>query len=201
MKNIVYRILVYVIGLYILAMGIDLMIVADLGTGAWDALNVGLNKHFGLTVGTWAQIVGVTLIFVNAYLKKIRPEILPLLTMFILGSFIDFNLKLLQIEISSTLIAVITMLTGLLLMSIGIALYLQAKFGLIPIDGLVMIIKEKNGWSLRVAKTSAELGAFILAFILGGSIGVGTILVTILIGPLLQFFYKQFEKWLKLVYV
>jgi len=200
MNNKVSRILVYVVGLYILAIGIDLMIIADLGTGAWDALNVGLNKHFGLTVGTWAQIVGIVVIFVNAYLKKKLPEILPFLTMYILGSFIDLNLRLLQMEISNTLIAIITMLIGLLLMSIGIALYLQAKFGLNPVDGLVMIIKEKMGWSLRSAKTSAELGAFILAFILGGSIGIGTILVTFLIGPLLQFFYKKFEKWLKLVY-
>lgn len=193
------RILVYLMGLYILSLGIDLMITAELGTGAWDALNVGLTENFGLSVGTWAQIVGVILIFVIALLKKSRPEFLSLLTMFLIGSFIDINLSWLKIDFANIFYQSIAMLSGLVLMSIGIALYLQAKFGFIPIDGFVMIIYERTGWSLGKAKTSAELGALVLAFLLGGPIGIGTLLATFLIGPMLQFFYKIFEKRLKLV--
>ena len=194
------RILIYLAGLYILSFGIDLMIIAGKGTGAWDAINVGLSKHFGLSIGTWAQIVGIILIFIIAIIRKSRPEILPLLTMFLIGNFIDLNLIwLIKIELINDFYAYLTMGTGLILMSFGIALYLQAKFGFIPIDGFVMLIHEKSGWSLRMSKTSAELGALVLAFLLGGTIGVGTILVTFLIGPMLQFFYKIMEKRLKYV--
>lgn len=198
MQKILVRSISYFLGLFILSFGIDLMILANVGTSAWDALNVGLNKHFGLTIGTWAQIVGIVLIIVIAILKKQRPELFPLVSMFFLGNFIDFHLSWLSVPFDSLVLSYFIALTGLILMAFGIALYLQADFGFVPIDGFVMVINQKTKLSLRMAKTSAEIGALFLAILLGGPVGIGTIFATFLIGPLLQVFFRFFQQKLKL---
>lgn len=194
MKRYLVKGFAYLFGLVILSIGVDIMIEADIGVGAWDALNVGLKANFGLTIGTWAQLVAVSLIILIAILKRKRPKLTPLITMFIVGNLLDFHFTWLHLSFTNRGLAYLAAFFGLVLMSIGIALYLQANFGIIPIDGFVMVIHEKTGWSLGTAKTAAEFGAFIVAFLLGGPIGIGTIFVTLTIGPFLQFFYKIIAK-------
>lgn len=200
MKRNIIRGVFYLIGLYVLSFGIDLMIVANVGTSAWDALNVGLNRQFDITVGRAAQLVGVVLIFIIAIMRKRRPELFPLLTMLVLGSLIDFNLSWLTLSFDSWITAFVVALIGLVFIALGIAIYIQANFGIIPIDGFVMAIQEKSGWSIQVSKTVAEFSALTVAFFLGGSIGVGTIVATFLIGPLFQFFYKVIKEQYDIVF-
>src|SRR3954447_26499573 len=85
-----YRTLFFIIGLFIMTFGVCLTIKAELGAGAWDALNVALTEWVGLTIGAWVIIEGAVLIIVNALLLKKRPEILSLLTIILVGSSVDF---------------------------------------------------------------------------------------------------------------
>jgi len=200
----VTRLFLYISGLAILSFGIDLMILSNLGTGAWDALNVALQEHFGLSIGNWAIIVGVILIVIIVMIKPPKTKkdiisqiVLPFVTMTIIGNLIDFHFLWLDLQISSWGIGILTVFIGTIIMSLGIAMYLQADFGYVPIDGLVMVVYEKTGWTLRVAKTSIEMLALLIAFILGGPIGIGTVVVTIAIGPLLQIFYQSINRIIK----
>ncbi len=196
MKKKIVKGIIYIIGLLILSFGIDLMILSNIGTSAWDALSVGLNKQYGLTIGTWTQVIGIVLILIIAVMKKQRPEVLPLVTMFILGIFIDLHLSWLVVQYVNWIYAFFIAMIGLILMAFGIALYLQAGFGFIPIDGFVMVIHDKTKWSIRVSKTAADIGALMIAYFLGGPIGLATIITTFLLGPLLQVFYRFFERQL-----
>jgi uncharacterized protein len=88
-----YRFLFFIIGLFIMTFGVCLTIKADLGAGAWDALNVALTEKIGFTIGTWVMVAGAVLIIVNAFLLKKRPDILAVITFVFIGSLIDFWMK------------------------------------------------------------------------------------------------------------
>lgn len=190
------RFLFYVIGLFILTAGVTLTIKSDIGAGAWDALNVGLSDTFGLTVGSWVIIVGIILIIINAFLMKAWPDFLALITIVVTGLFIDFWLITVfeNWQIQDVFVAYAVFVAGMILIALGIAIYLQAKFAVIPIDGLMLAIHSKTGLSIRTSKTVGELLALLAAVLFSGPIGVGTIIITFGIGPLVQFFYPTFEK-------
>ncbi|WLD93236.1 YitT family protein [Alkalihalobacillus sp. AL-G] len=199
MKSIITRIVYYVIGLALLGFGVSLTIKAEFGTGAWDALNVGLTKTIGLTVGSWVFIVGIVLIALNAILIKARPDFLAVITIFLTGVFIDSWLLIVLEDFAADGFAsqLITFIGGILSLSFGIALYIQAKFPLIPIDNLMISIQKRLGVSLGTAKTIGEISALIVAFLFSGPIGLGTLIITFTIGPLVQFFAPRLQNKLQ----
>ncbi|WP_017729015.1 YczE/YyaS/YitT family protein [Halalkalibacterium ligniniphilum] len=186
----------FFIGLLFLSFGITLTIVADLGTGAWDALNIGLANRTPFTVGNWVIFIGVLLICLNALLGKRRPEVVSIITVLILGYLIDFWLLIVfkDIQLSNLFLQLGILVFGIVCMGMGIATYLQANFAIIPIDRFMLVIQEMLKVKVSTAKTVAEVIALIMAFLAGGPIGVGTILVTFLMGPVIQTFYPRIEK-------
>ncbi|MDR4887915.1 membrane protein [Fredinandcohnia sp. QZ13] len=190
------RIAFFCIGLFILALGISLMIMADIGAGAWDALNVGLSETVGLTVGNWVMIVGILVMFVNALLLRARPVFLSIGTIILIGFFIDFWLLIALDEwnLEGFVVKVLTFLGGLVVASLGIAIYLQAKFPLSPLDNFMLAISSRFKLKFGISKTIAEATGLILALLVGGPIGIGTLVVTFGIGPIIQFFFPYCER-------
>lgn len=186
----------YLIGLLILTLGISLAIKADLGASAWDALAVGESKTFGLSVGNWIIINSSILLFVNAFLQKKRPEWLAAITFILIGRFLDFWLTIESEHLfdANMVTRSVQLVLAILSMTIGIAIYLQAKFPLSPIDDLMISLNKRFGVSLGVAKTIGEVFALALAFLLQGPIGIGTVLITFTIGPILQRIRGPIEK-------
>lgn len=191
------RCLFFIIGLFILTFGVCMTIkAAEIGVGAWDALNVALTEHVGLSVGNWVIINGAVLMIVNSLLVKRRPDFLSLVTIIIVGSLVDFWLAtvfdLFEVE---QLIALVTMLLfGIVVIGFGAAVYLQAKFPQSPFDNFMLAISERFGVNLMTAKTIGEITALIPAFFLNGPISYGTIIITFAIGPAIQLFFPFFEK-------
>ncbi|MFC0471183.1 YitT family protein [Halalkalibacter kiskunsagensis] len=196
MKAKLIRALSYGGGLLIVSFGITMTILADLGTGAWDALNVGLAMKTPFTVGNWVIFIGIILIIVNALITRSRPIVLSLLTIVLLGYFIDFWLIVVfqHTLFSGLLLQLMILLLGIVILAFGASIYLQAEFALLPIDGFMFAIRDLLGVKIMIAKTIAELIALIVAFLFGGPIGVGTILVTFLLGPLIQWFFPRVGK-------
>lgn len=197
MKSFIIRFSSFIVGLLLISFGVSLTIKANLGTGAWDALNVGLSKTIGLTVGSWVFIVGLVLIVLNASLLQVRPDLLAIITIFLAGLFIDSWLLIVlnQFFASSLPVQMLTFVTGVFILSIGISLYLQSDFPLIPIDNLMLVIQQRLGVSMGVAKTIGELSALIVAFMFNGPIGFGTLFITFTIGPLVQVFAPVVKRW------
>ncbi|MEH7386911.1 membrane protein [Bacillus sp. JJ1521] len=190
------RITFFCVGLFILALGISLMIIADIGAGAWDALNVGLSKTIGLTVGNWVMIVGILIMLVNALLLQARPEFLAIGTIILIGFFIDFWLLIAFDEWNPEgwIVQFLVLLAGLVIASLGIAIYLQAKFPLSPLDNLMLAISKRFKLKVGVSKTIGEATGLILALLSGGPIGIGTLVCTFGIGPIIQFFFPYCER-------
>ncbi|MFD1738002.1 YitT family protein [Bacillus salitolerans] len=192
----VKRLLFYLVGLTILSLGVSFTIKSDLGAGPWDALNVGLSTTFGLTVGSWVIIVGLALIVINAILLKERPDIFAIFTIVIVGGYIDFWLiyVLAKWDPASFVMKLVVLMVGLLFLSLGIAIYLQAKYPLIPIDRFMLAIQARIKVNLMVAKTIGEVTALLLALLFKGPIGIGTIIIALSVGPFVQIFFPRMER-------
>ncbi|WP_299088925.1 membrane protein [uncultured Metabacillus sp.] len=182
------KILFYVIGLFLMGLGVTLTIKAELGAGAWDALNVGLSNAIGLTVGSWVIIIGILLMFLNAFIVKGKPKLLAIITILLIGFSVDFWLMVVMrnIEFELLLHQLLSLLGGIVFIAIGVSMYLQTDFPANPIDQLMISLHERFHLNFMVGKTIGEVCALILAFFMQGPIGAGTILITFLIGPFIQ---------------
>ncbi|MGP4060802.1 YczE/YyaS/YitT family protein [Halobacillus sp. H74] len=190
MKNIMIKAFFYMVGLIVISLGITLTIKSDLGAGAWDAVNVGLTEHVGLTVGSWVIIIGALLILTNAVIAKEKPDLLAVMTILIIGKFIDFWMLTVfdTLQLNTVWTQLSVLVGGIIIIAFGVSLYLQPKFSLNPVDGFMVALQKRFGLSLTKAKTLTEAFALVLAIALGGPIGIGTVIILVLIGPFIQFF-------------
>ncbi|MEC0209295.1 YitT family protein [Paenibacillus ehimensis] len=186
----------YVLGILILTLGISFTIQSDLGTSPFDALLVGLSINVGLTVGSWEIIIALLLICCNSFLKRQRPEVLGLLTAFITGIGIDMWLFLLHnlITPEQWYSKAVCFGIGLIVIGLGTATYLHTNFAPIPVDRLTLILQELTRTNLFVSRTFIYLVFLIMAMILNGPIGIGTLLTVCLGGLLLNYFMPLTEK-------
>lgn len=195
MYNLMMRILFYPSGLIIKSLGIALMLSSHVGTDAWNGLYAGMSYQLGWTVGTWVILVGILIILLNAYLKREKPDLFSLLTVFILGVCIDFWLSVLSVYPDNRFEQMITFWIGLLCTCFGISVYVQGQFALTPCDDLMYILCRRFGFSLSVSKTLTDGCALVLALMLKGPISLGTVMYTFLSGPLIHFFIHQIKSF------
>jgi uncharacterized membrane protein YczE len=188
----------YVLGNLILTFGIFLTIQSNLGTSPFDALLVGLSKQVGLTVGSWEILIAFLMIVCNSLLTRQRPELLGLLTAFITGLGIDIWLFLLQDLIQpEQMVSKLACLTiGLIVIGLGTAIYLHANFAPIPVDRLMLIIRDLTGRNILFSKTLIYILFLVMAFIFNGPIGIGTLLTVCLGGPILNHFMSLINEML-----
>ncbi|QJC95078.1 putative membrane protein YyaS [Bacillus mojavensis] len=194
--------IVYVLGIFILTLGISFTIQSNLGTSPFDAVVVGLSKNVGLTVGSWEIIIAFILICCNSFLKKQRPEVLGMLTAFITGIGIDMWLFLLHNLLTPDLwySKVICFGIGLVVIGLGTATYLHTNFAPIPVDRLTFIIKELTRTNIFFSRTFIYLLFLIAAIILNGPVGVGTLLTVCLGGIILNSFMPFTEQILDRIF-
>ncbi|HLS08766.1 YitT family protein, partial [Lentibacillus sp.] len=180
----------YLIGLIILTLGISLTIQSTMGASPFDALLVGLHRTFGLTVGSFEIVVGLTMVLGNALAEKKRPEFFALITSFVTGIGIDTWLFLL-----GDIVTPVTwygewaaMLLGTILMALGVAFYLQSKIAPNPMDRSMMVVSNLTGWNVSYSRAAISTVLVILAFIFGGAIGIGTLINALFSGVIISFF-------------
>lgn len=190
-KIMVWRWSFYLIGLIIMALGISMTIKGKrLGIGPWDVLHVGLYEKFGLTIGTWTIILGLVIVLSTTIILKEWPKIGTWINMALLGLFIDvFNWLLPNVEALSA--QSIMFVLGIIVMCYGIGVYMSPNVGAGPRDSLMLIFVEKFGVSIKKIRTSIEVVVAILGWILGGPIGVGTVLIALLIGQIVHYTLPQ----------
>lgn len=192
----------YVVGILLLTFGISLTIQSDLGISPFDALLVGLSKSVGLTVGSWEVIIALIIVGCNSLLQKQRPEVLGLLTALITGIGIDMWLFLLHNFVTPELwySKIVYFSIGLVVIGLGTATYLQTNFAPIPLDRLTFIIQKLTRTNIFLARTIIYLVFLIMAMILHGPIGIGTLLTVCFGGLLLNYFMPVTKKALEHIF-
>ncbi|MER2169556.1 MAG: YitT family protein [Psychrobacillus psychrodurans] len=185
----------YGLGIVILSLGIALTIQSQLGTSPFDALLVGLAENIGLTVGSWEIILAIIIIMLNSLLINKRPELLGLVTAILTGVGIDLWLLLIEDIIIPELWLgkLIYFIIGLILLGLGTAIYLYTNFAPAPIDQLMLIIRELTKISILYSRTLQYLLFIVLAVIVNGPIGIGTVITLFIGGPILNYFMPLVE--------
>lgn len=191
--NFVYRSLFFFVGILIATLGIAVMYEAEtLGVGAYDALNKGLSNSFGHSVGFWVNVNGMILIAIEAVIRRGVPRFLAIIPLLLVGICVDFWIVVLEsVQPSPGIGELIAWLLGMLLMGLGVAIYLQPKFVPPPPELILMSVSGNFNLSIRMTKTIIEVIMLSLALLVDGPIGIGTIIITLSIGPTIQFFFSK----------
>jgi uncharacterized membrane protein YczE len=176
-------------GLVLYAASMALVINSDLGNMPWDVFHQGLARRVGLSIGFWVIAVGVLILLVWIPLR-VRPGIGTVSNILVIGFLIDGALWLVP-EPSALAVRALFLVAGIVLNGIATALYVGARMGPGPRDGLMTGLVRRTGRSIRLVRTSMEVTVVLAGIALGGTFGVGTILYAVAIGPLVQIFLPR----------
>jgi len=195
-RELVLRWSFFFTGLLVLAFGISLTIKGkDLGIGPWDVFHYGLFKQLGLTIGTWSIIAGFVILFVTGIGTKSFPKVGAFINMLLIGIFIDlFNYVL--PDPHSLLAQSIVFAIGILVIAYGIGLYVSADLGAGPRDSLMLLVVEKTGWKVQWVRNGMEIIVFFFGWLLGGPVGIGTVIIALGLGSIVGFSLPQSKKLL-----
>ncbi len=173
-------------------LAIAMMVRADLGLGPWDAFHQGVALQTDLKIGTAAMIVGAVIMLFWLPLRQ-KPGIGTVLNVLCIGPMTNVALDLVP-HPETALMQWALMLGGVVVISIGSALYLPTKLGAGPRDGLMLGLHQKFGLAIRVARTIVEVAALGIGWWLGGTVGLGTIAFAVLIGPMVHWMLELERK-------
>jgi len=182
------RLVNLIVGLVLFGIGIGLMLQSDLGVPPWDVLHQGLARRIGLTVGIWSIIVSVVVLGLWLPLRE-RYGLGTLLNAVVIGVVLDVTAMVLP-EANSTGVAWVMLIGGVVLIGIASGLYIGADLGPGPRDGLMTGI-ARRGPSLRLTRAMIEITVLTAGWILGGTLGIGTLIFALGIGPLVQYFLPR----------
>ncbi|HEY3342398.1 MAG TPA: YitT family protein [Anaerolineae bacterium] len=179
-------------GLFCFGFGIALMVQAGLGLSPWESLHQGISFHVGLPIGTISILLGVPILVLWLPLSE-RPGIGTVLNVVCIGLVTNISLPLLP-RFNQLWLQLIQMLLGIVIIGIGSGLYLSSTLGAGPRDGLMMGLSRRTGWSIRLTRTAIELTVLAIAWLLGGTIGIGTVAYALGIGPVVQVMFKLLRR-------
>jgi uncharacterized membrane protein YczE len=179
-------------GLVLFGLGIALMAEAGLGLGPWEAFHQGLGRLTGQEIGTISVVLGIPILVLWWPLGE-RPGIGTLLNVAIIGTATNVGIALLPTAVGVPA-QLAMMLAGVVVIGIASGLYLAADLGPGPRDGLMTGLHHRFRWSIRRARTLVEVSVLVAGWALGGTIGLGTVVFALGIGPLVQVFLAVFDR-------
>jgi len=178
-------------GLVLYGVSDSMLLLAGLGVDPWDVLHQGLARRTGVATGTWAIIVGAAVLLLWIPLRQ-RPGLGTLCNVVLIGAVIDVVLAAVAPPHSLPVRAAV-MVSAVALNGVATGLYIGAGFGPGPRDGLMTGLAAR-GHSLRVVRTGIEATVLLIGWLLGGSVGIGTLVYAVCIGPLAHVFVPLFSR-------
>lgn len=178
------RLIQLFLGLALYGFSIGLMVRSGLGLDPWDVFHQGLSEHIPLSFGMIVNVVGAIVLLLWIPIRQ-RPGIGTVANVFLIGTFADLSLWLVP-DAASVWIAAAMLSTGIFLNGVATGAYIGAGLGPGPRDGLMTGLVKRTGGSVRVIRTSIELVVLAAGWLLGGTVGVGTVAYALAIGPMVH---------------
>jgi uncharacterized membrane protein YczE len=167
-----------------------LLVESGLGLEPWGVLHQGLAELTGLTIGVVSIFVGAAVLLLWIPLRQ-RPGLGTVSNVFVVGLAMDGTLALVP-DAHALAARVPLLVAGIVLNGVATGLYIAASFGPGPRDGLMTGLHRITGRSIRLVRTAIEVAVVATGFALGGTVGIGTALYALAIGPLAQLFLRVF---------
>jgi uncharacterized membrane protein YczE len=185
------RLVQLILGLSLYGAAVGVMVRADLGLGPWSVFHQGLANHTGLTIGLITNGLGALLLLLWIPLRQ-KPGIGTVGNVLLIGTTADLTLSLLP-PIESLPLQAAALVFAILLTGVASGLYIGAGLGPGPRDGLMTGIVRLTGWPIPRVRTGLELVVLGLGWLLGGTVGIGTLLYAFGVGPLVGVFLPLFD--------
>ena len=177
-------------GFFLAALVIVFMIKANLGLSPWDVLHQGITKVMPMTMGQANIVVGIIVVILSVFLG-VKIGIGTILNTIFIGIFIDLITMMNIISLVDNLFLRIVMLViGMVFMGLGTCIYLSCELGCGPRDGLMTALTRITKKPVKVIRTTIEVCALICGWLLGGYVGIGTIITAIGLGYIIQMWCK-----------
>ena len=181
-------------GLCLYGLSIALIVRADLGLDPWDVLNQGVVERFakpaGISFGLVVNLIGMAVLLLWIPLRQ-KPGIGTVANVLVIGTVANFGLDWIPSDLGLPLRAGL-LIAGIVLNGVASGAYIGAGLGPGPRDGLMTGIVARTGWPVKWVRTAIELTVIAVGWLLGGSVGLGTVLYALTIGPLVHVFLPLF---------
>jgi len=199
MEKILGLIIRITLGFLLCASGTVMALNSNLGLSPWDVFHQGLTNITNLTMGQASIIAGVVIVLITNALG-LKVGLGTIANMIVIGCFIDLIIYTKIIPVCNNPFTGMLMMIGSLFASaIGSYLYIGCEMGCGPRDGLMMALVKITGKSISIIRLCIEMGALIIGWILGGFVGIGTLITAFGIGYCVQIIYKVFKSDVKLL--
>ena len=194
MRPLFIRWLRLLVGLWFFALGTVMFLRAALGLSPWDVLSDGVRQNTPLTFGQAVILIGFVLVIASLF-AGIKPGPGTIANMLLIGLFADLMLNSgigADLDEAAMGWRVATMLGGILVTGLGSAMYIGAELGAGPRDSLMIAVATRAHWRVGVARAVVEGSALLLGVLLGGSVGIGTLVFALGIGPAVDIAFQLF---------
>ncbi len=178
------RVIQLLLGLPLYGFGCALTVVAGLGVDPWTVLAQGVSRQTGIGIGWVTNAIGLLVLLLWIPLRQ-RPGVGTLANILLVGTAMQVALWLLP-SVDGFVARLAVLLAGIVCVAVASGLYIGARFGAGPRDGLMTGITSRFGWPTWLARTTVELTVLAGGWLLGGDVGLGTVLFAALIGPLVH---------------
>ncbi|RDI62936.1 membrane protein YczE [Nocardia pseudobrasiliensis] len=182
------------LGLWLYGFSMAVMIRAALGLDPWDVFHQGVARHLPVSFGTVTALTGVAVLLAWIPLRQ-RPGLGTVSNVVVIAVSVDAGLWLLP-ELHALVPRILAMGAAVLLNAIATVLYIGAGMGPGPRDGLMTGLVGRTGWPVWAVRTGIEATVLCTGWLLGGSVGVGTLVYAFGIGPLIHLLIPFVDRWL-----
>jgi len=178
------RIIQLLSGLLLYGAGCALTVEAGLGVDPWTVLAQGISLHTGIGIGWVTNILGFLVLLLWIPLRQ-RPGVGTIANILLVGTSMQVVLWIVP-PITGVWVQIGVLLGGILLVAVASGLYIGARFGPGPRDGLMTGLHARLGWPIWGCRAIVEVSVLAIGWLLGGTVGIGTVLFAVLIGPLVH---------------
>lgn len=178
----VRRIAQLLVGLFLYGIGLALMVRAGIGVAPWDVLSQGISVRTGIPFGLVTNIVGALVLLLWIPIR-VRIGIGTVANVLLIGTCAQLGLNVIPQQTAPWLQG-LTFAGGLVLVAVATGMYIGARLGPGPRDGLMTGLHRRTGWPIWIVRTSIEVIVLAAGWLLGGQFGIGTVAFALLIGPM-----------------
>lgn len=178
------RVIQLLIGLVLYGAGCALTVEAGLGVDPWTVFAQGISIHTGIGIGWVTNIVGFFVLLLWIPLRQ-RPGVGTVANILLVGTSMQVTLSVIP-PVDGLVLQALVLLGGIVLVAVASGLYIGAHFGPGPRDGLMTGMNKRFGWPIWACRAGVELTVLLAGWLLGGNVGIGTVLFALMIGPLVH---------------
>ena len=177
-------------GFFLASLGIVFMINANLGLSPWDVLHQGITNVIPITIGQANIVVGIIVVISSMFLG-VKIGIGTILNTILVGVFIDLiTITKVIPMVHNLFIGILMLVVGMIFLGLGTCIYLSCELGCGPRDGLMTALTRITKKPVKLVRTTIEICALVCGWLLGGYVGIGTIITAIVLGYIIQLWCK-----------